>query len=369
MAAVRPFRASTCVFGALVIVSLAHPAAGQEGMVINGTLRMQTDAPTANAVVTTPFLVGGWTLDQVAPSGSGMDAVHVWAIPASGSPIFLGAAAMGVARPDVAAIFGPQFANAGFNVTTVAPLAPGAYTLAVFGHRASTGTFDIVEQVPITVRGTTLSDLFPCSNGQVPQLNNGFWGCVTAVGAQGPTGPTGPQGPAGATGPTGPTGPTGATGPTGPTGATGANGTNGTNGATGPTGPTGPAGPTGATGLTGTTGPVGLTGATGPAGAALSQWASVYAVGQTLNNGDNMAFTNTPNLLNLQGASLAGASDGVALNGSGAPHKFFVSWRVTATTSACHFGVFVNGIQQTQLVAGNSATAGFGVESIITIHR
>src|SRR5215471_2470672 len=150
-----------------VLSSAAGPAPAQQATV-SGPLRIQIDMPLAGTTVTSPFGVGGWALDQLAPSGTGIDEVDVWAIPPSGPLIFLGTAALGVTRPDVAASFGARFATAGFNLTVTAPLAPGAYTLAVFGRRASTGTFDIVDQVPIAIRGVTLTDLFPCTAGQVP---------------------------------------------------------------------------------------------------------------------------------------------------------------------------------------------------------
>lgn len=232
----------------------------------NGSLRMSTDAPAAGTTVVQPFLIGGWALDLTASGGSGVDEVQVWALPASGTGIFLGAAELNVARPDVAAVYGAQFSHTGFFLIATAVLNPGTYTLRVYARRQSTGTFDIIQEVPIVVRGVTLSDLVPCAAGQVARFDGTAWGCAANVGPQGPAGPTGPQGVQGPAGPTGTTGPAGVTGPTGPTGSAG---TAGAPGATGPIGPTGPAGPTGATGPsgpTGTTGPVGPTGPTGPVG-------------------------------------------------------------------------------------------------------
>src|SRR5262245_29127192 len=142
--------------------------ASAPGLTVNGPLRLQTDLPAPNAILSLPFNVSGWAIDQIAPTGTGIDAVHVWAIPPAGSATFLGAATLGGARPDVAAIFGAQFQLSGFNLTVNVPLQPGPYMLSVFGHRASSGVFAIVEQVPITVRGITLSDLVPCAAGQVP---------------------------------------------------------------------------------------------------------------------------------------------------------------------------------------------------------
>ena len=132
-------------FSALSIVG----SASAQTAAVSGPLRLQTDVPAPGATVIVPFAIGGWTLDQIAASGTGIDAVHVWAIPESGAPIFLGIATQGVSRPDVAAVFGAQFLMSGFNLTATASLTPGAYTLAVFGHRASTGTFDVLSLIHI----------------------------------------------------------------------------------------------------------------------------------------------------------------------------------------------------------------------------
>ena len=165
------------------------------------------------------------------------------------------------ARPDVGAVFGARFTKSGFGLTVTTALAPGAYTLLAFAHRTSTQNFDIVAQVPLTVRGVTLSDPVPCATGQVPRFDGTLWGCADNPGVQGATGPMGPQGPQG---PQGPTGPAGATGPAGLTGLR-----------VRPAPPvrlrsTGPAGPTGAAfrrahGAAGTPGPPGPDqGPTGP---------------------------------------------------------------------------------------------------------
>jgi hypothetical protein len=112
------------------------------------------DTPAEGATTVQPFELAGWALDNASGTGTGIDAVHVWAYPATGSaPIFAGAATLGWTRPDVAAVYGPRFGNAGYGVT-VNGLPPGQYTLAVFAHSAATGGFDLVR----TVR-TTLPDV------------------------------------------------------------------------------------------------------------------------------------------------------------------------------------------------------------------
>jgi hypothetical protein len=365
-------RLSVCIpVLALVLLSGARPSA--QNLTANGALRLQTDAPVPGATVTMPFAIGGWVLDVSAASGTGIDAVHVWAVPASGPAVFLGVATLGLPRADVAAIFGAQFQLSGYSLTAHTILSPGAYTLAVFGHRASTGTFDIVEQVPIHVRGISLTDLVPCTAGQVPTFGGESWGCADVAGVAGPAGPTGPQGPAGAAGPagpagvtgpkgatgatgvTGPVGPTGVTGPAGPTGLTGGTGPTGITGATGAmgvTGPIGSTGPTGLTGPTGMTGPTGPTGATGAAGAA--SWISVYNSSPVVVAvGDDLPFGQVSSL-SSDGAfflSPSGTTVTIATSGS-----YDVSWRAALGQTGgqpCTLSVFVSGVEREALKAGS----------------
>jgi hypothetical protein len=104
---------------------------------------MSLDSPVNNSVVGQPFLVGGWAVDLGATSSSGVDAVHVYAYPAAGGgAIFLGVADCGVARSDIAALFGEQYRYSGFNMMA-SGLAPGTYTIAVHAHSAVTGNWDL----------------------------------------------------------------------------------------------------------------------------------------------------------------------------------------------------------------------------------
>jgi Collagen triple helix repeat (20 copies) len=347
-----------CCFSLMIGI---RSAAAQQPT-INGPLRLQVDIPAASTTVTLPFGVGGWAIDQLASSGTGIDAVHVWAIPTSGAPTFLGAATMGVSRPDVAAAFGAQFEASGFNLSANAVLAPGGYTLAVFGHRSSTGTFDIVEQVPITVRGVTLSDLVPCTAGQVPQFNGAAWGCADNPGVPGVQGPQGPQGPAGSQGPAGPQGATGPTGATGPAGATGATGSTGL---TGPQGVTGATGPTGPIGSTGPQGPTGATGATGATGSISSTWASVvsdarFGIGGY--TGDDVVFENRRDtVFAFSNATLTTGDTTVALTGTGEPHTFLIAWNAAiqlGSGETCSFGLRVNGNFEQALTSRQTGPAG-----------
>jgi uncharacterized repeat protein (TIGR03803 family) len=112
---------------------------------------LNIDLPGPGATVGTSFEIGGWTLDRGAFTGTGIDAVHVYALPSSGAaPIFLGASPLGFARPDIAAVFGAQFANAGWLMTNVT-LPPGTYTLAAFPHSELTQAFGAVVTRVVTV--------------------------------------------------------------------------------------------------------------------------------------------------------------------------------------------------------------------------
>jgi hypothetical protein len=93
---------------------------------------LHLDTPVANTIVSGAFVVAGWALDPLAPTGAGIIDLAVTAHRSDGpgSPQFADAAAVGGLRPDVAATFGDQFEAAGFTLT-VPGLAPGVYDLHV----------------------------------------------------------------------------------------------------------------------------------------------------------------------------------------------------------------------------------------------
>ena len=111
------------------------------------------DGPSAGETLPADTFLSGWALDLGAPSGPGVDSVHVYAYPNPGSgaaPVFVGAAAYGTARGDVAAAFGSQFLNTGFSLP-ITGLAPGRYDLVVFARSTITGGFTSHRVVPVTL--------------------------------------------------------------------------------------------------------------------------------------------------------------------------------------------------------------------------
>jgi hypothetical protein len=114
---------------------------------------MSLDTPGSGTVPRT-FFLGGWALDLAAGSGTGVDAIHVWAYPNPGSgqsAVWVGVAGYGATRTDVGAAFGSQFTPAGYNLT-VSSLGPGVYDLVVWAHSAISKQFDNYRVVRLTVQ-------------------------------------------------------------------------------------------------------------------------------------------------------------------------------------------------------------------------
>ena len=111
------------------------------------------DAPIDGARVAQPFSITGWAVDlnKGPGNGTGFDRVDLYANPASGAaPIFLGSANYGVARPDVAALYRPQYTNAGFSLA-IQNLPLGQYEIEARGHSSVTGSFTVTTEAAVTV--------------------------------------------------------------------------------------------------------------------------------------------------------------------------------------------------------------------------
>ncbi len=129
-----------------VRVILAPKGSGHVGV------QVAIDTPRAQQDVGQPFMLAGWAADLDAAVGTGIDTLHVWAYPATGgAPVFVGTPTLGGVRPDVAAVHGDQFREAGFGLT-LQGLIPGTYDLAVFPWSNVTGAFAPPNVVHVTVR-------------------------------------------------------------------------------------------------------------------------------------------------------------------------------------------------------------------------
>lgn len=132
------------------------------------------DAPVNNTVATAGagFTVGGWALNRAAVSGTGVDAIHVYAAPAGGgAAIFLGVAPYGGARADVAAIFGSQFTNSGFTLWGAGQALPaGTYTILAYAHNALTQQFDVVKSATIQLQAPVSQPFIAVDTPQPSQV-------------------------------------------------------------------------------------------------------------------------------------------------------------------------------------------------------
>jgi subtilisin len=116
-----------------------------------GSPSLRIDTPKQGAAVRQPFLIGGWAVDFDAETGTGIDAVHVWAFPSNGGPaLFAGVATYGSVRPDIGTAFGEQFQDAGFNLV-VSGLPSGNYQLVAYAHSSVTGTFSTAQAITLVI--------------------------------------------------------------------------------------------------------------------------------------------------------------------------------------------------------------------------
>jgi hypothetical protein len=111
---------------------------------------LHIDAPSSGMAVRQPFVLAGWALDATAPD-PGIATLHVWGFPlAGGAPRFIGVATQGDSRPDVAAIFGPQFVPSGFHLS-IKGLPVGPWLIAVYGWVNAAQSFSVVGTVQVNV--------------------------------------------------------------------------------------------------------------------------------------------------------------------------------------------------------------------------
>jgi hypothetical protein len=112
------------------------------------------DLPAAGSrdVDARSFIVAGWAADLDSTVDGGVDTVHVWAYPASGdAPIFIGAAAFGGSRPDVAAVYGERFGRSGYGIE-VKGLPSGTYDIAVFAYSTVSDGFVPAKTARVRIR-------------------------------------------------------------------------------------------------------------------------------------------------------------------------------------------------------------------------
>jgi hypothetical protein len=116
--------------------------------------QVMIDLPSKDArdVDARSFIVAGWAADLDSNVDAGVDTVHVWAYPqGGGDPIFIGAAAFGGSRPDVAAVYGDRFGKSGYGIE-IKGLPRGTYDIAVFAYSTVADEFVPAKIVTVRVR-------------------------------------------------------------------------------------------------------------------------------------------------------------------------------------------------------------------------
>jgi hypothetical protein len=139
------------------------------------------ETPTLNQAVAQPFTVSGYAIDAAGPTGTGVDAVHVWAYHnvGSGSAAYMiGASIYGDARPDVAAARGARYLHSGYHLS-VSSQPPGLYLFVVASHSPATGVW--------TTRTQTAYVDIPTDAVAITRGGSGT-GAVTATGLACPGG-------------------------------------------------------------------------------------------------------------------------------------------------------------------------------------
>jgi len=135
--------------GKYTLAVFAHRLGGTSFDVMK-TVAIEIDEPPhqfmgVDALIDQPagqsFTVSGWAVDLAAPSGTGVDTVHVWAFPPTGAPIFLGAATYGIVCANAENYLGARARNSGFSLA-VSTLPAGQYRIVAFAHSTVSGQFD-----------------------------------------------------------------------------------------------------------------------------------------------------------------------------------------------------------------------------------
>jgi glucose/arabinose dehydrogenase len=110
---------------------------------------VHVENPPNGGRVRQPFTITGYALDPGAPN-AGINTIHVWAFSSTGQARFVGVATYGGSRPDVAALYGPQFTPTGYTIP-VKGLVPGDYLIGLYAWVNATQNFTAMGSLAVTV--------------------------------------------------------------------------------------------------------------------------------------------------------------------------------------------------------------------------
>jgi hypothetical protein len=107
--------------------------------------RVYIEDPTDAATLLQPFVIRGWAIDPSGTTGTGIDAVRVFATLLAPEPsrTDLGSAEYGIARPELEEKYSHRFLHSGFELTARG-LRPGNYILTAYARSADTGAYTVL---------------------------------------------------------------------------------------------------------------------------------------------------------------------------------------------------------------------------------
>ena len=124
--------------------------------VVFAQVAQSIEAPSPGSLLVQPSYLSGWAFDWRGTADSGIDAIHVYATGPIGTAVLLGAAQLGIPRPDLGAAYGPARANAGYQFL-LNGLPPGSYQLGTMIYSRYAGwtgpyvTSFVVPAAPVVV--------------------------------------------------------------------------------------------------------------------------------------------------------------------------------------------------------------------------
>jgi len=127
-------------------------------LVATGSATVRVDKTGGFGDVVPPsFTMRGWALDKGSEKGTGVDQVEVWLGPRPTGRI-LTVAILGVGRRDLAEVWGPQFAAAGWRAE-ITDLPPGRQELYVYARGTEDGRYSPALELEMEVDPDLLPDM------------------------------------------------------------------------------------------------------------------------------------------------------------------------------------------------------------------
>lgn len=132
--------------GAELITPAAHTAAILDDEIQPDMGILQ---PANGASVKTPVLVKGWAVDENAPTGTGVDLIHIYKVVPGVGEVYAAGVVPSLEYAPAATNFGERFRYSGWQ--THVPLGPGNWTLNIYARSTVTGTFNQSRTLAVTI--------------------------------------------------------------------------------------------------------------------------------------------------------------------------------------------------------------------------